>query len=199
MDPLFGWFAVKFRIIPVDRAAGARALKALIGRRPEGRSRRAADPDLSRRHEARARCCSRLSAGSGSALSQHRRILRAHGAELRPLLAAPFVTALAGHYHLPVSPRHPPRACPRRFRAVSRTPWKPLPRPCSRKRKAAPVIFPSGSRPASRVSPACRRTPHLIAASVPVAVFRDVWLAVLTLHPSFLDLDLTSPSDNNRS
>jgi 1-acyl-sn-glycerol-3-phosphate acyltransferase len=30
--PLFGWFAVKFRMIPVDRTAGAKALKALIGR-----------------------------------------------------------------------------------------------------------------------------------------------------------------------
>jgi 1-acyl-sn-glycerol-3-phosphate acyltransferase len=29
--PLFGWFAVKFRMIPVDRTAGAAALKKLIG------------------------------------------------------------------------------------------------------------------------------------------------------------------------
>jgi 1-acyl-sn-glycerol-3-phosphate acyltransferase len=30
--PLFGWFAVKFRMLPVARAAGATALKTLIGR-----------------------------------------------------------------------------------------------------------------------------------------------------------------------
>jgi 1-acyl-sn-glycerol-3-phosphate acyltransferase len=30
--PMFGWFAIKFRMIPVDRGAGAKALKNLIAR-----------------------------------------------------------------------------------------------------------------------------------------------------------------------
>ena len=33
--PLFGWFAHKFRMIPVDRGAGTTALKRLIGRAKE--------------------------------------------------------------------------------------------------------------------------------------------------------------------
>ncbi len=33
--PLFGWFAVKFRMIGVDRAGGAKALKNMIGRAKE--------------------------------------------------------------------------------------------------------------------------------------------------------------------
>jgi len=33
--PLFGWFARKFRMIPVDRGAGTTALKGLIGRAKE--------------------------------------------------------------------------------------------------------------------------------------------------------------------
>ncbi len=107
--PLFGWFARKFEMIPVDRGAGAGGAQTPHRPRPRGGGARTPGPDFPRRHAPAPGRPSRLQARRHRPLPEPWRSLRAPRPQLGCVLAAAQIHALSRHHPHGIPPRHPRR------------------------------------------------------------------------------------------
>jgi hypothetical protein len=115
--PIFGWYAVKSRMVPVDRKARGGAIAGMVERRG-GTSARPSGHHLSRRHAHRAGRPTVLQERRRASLRCGRRAVPAGCAQLGFVLAAPKVFAPPRHDYSRSARPDPARARPRRIRGA---------------------------------------------------------------------------------